>query len=448
MASLAIRDPGTTRDGKPPAHRPFHGLTRPLAKCVTHLSARWCHAADRARRSVKDLLRERRAASWGVAGGLQLLQLHPAHGEDHVDYRFEHYQEDDGRIGVNTQAWLVEKKITPWLALKGEVVYDAISGATPNGAPPSALVRFPFPVPGPLSTSVPTAYMKDERWAGVLDTMLTFGPHHITPQFSYSTEHDYVSRGVALNYALDLNEKNTTLQLGWSHNFDTVLPYPGASISDPQQKDQDDVLVGITQLLGPKTVLTADLTFRNAHGYLADPYRGVVFDDYPLADPPPFPEVRPSFRQSYIGYVSLTQYITPLHGSLEGSYRFFHDTWEINAHTFDLQWHQKIGKHVVISPLFRYYRQSAASFYADQFPGAPPPFNFFGTPTPEIYSADYRLSQMETFTFGVEASIKILERISLDFAYKRYEMFGLDHVTSPTAYPKANVFCVGARLWF
>ena len=403
----------------------------------------------RAQQSVWRFLRRRRVASWSLAGGLQLLQLHPARGEDHLDYRFERYQEENGRIGVDTQAWLLEKKLTSWLTLKGQMVYDAISGATPNGAPPAALVRFPWDVQGPLSTSVPTAQMKDERWAGSVDAMFSFGPHHITPQYSYSTEHDYVSRGVALNYALDLNEKNTTLQLGWSHNFDTVLPYHGTYIFLPQSKDQDDVLVGITQLLGPKTVLTADFTFRNARGYLADPYRGVVFDDYPVADPPYYNEIRPNYRQSYIGYLSLTQYLTPLHASVEGSYRFSRDTFGISAHTLDLQWRQKIGRRVVLSPLFRFYHQTAANFYGDQFPGDPGLYPVFDpTPIPTYYSADYRLSKIETFTFGVEASIKVIESLSLDFAYKRYEMFGLDNVTSPTAYPKANIFSIGARLWF
>ena len=74
-----------------------------------------------------------RACAVGLAGALYLLHLNRALAQDHFDYRYESYKEDDGRMGVDTQSWLFEKKITPWLSLQGEAVYDVISGATPTG---------------------------------------------------------------------------------------------------------------------------------------------------------------------------------------------------------------------------------------------------------------------------------------------------------------------------
>ncbi len=253
-----------------------------------------------------------------------------------------------------------------------------------------------------------------------------------------------------MNYSLDLNGKNTTLNLGWSHDADSILANAATYIYQTQHKDTDDFLIGINQLLSPRTVLTANFTFRDARGYLSDPYRGVMFDAYPQFDPNNaslFGESRPNQRQSYIGYVSLTQFITPLRGSAEGSYRFYHDTFGINAHTVELAWHQKLGRRVLLSPEFRYYRQSAAFFYAPHFAGDPTdPTN--PTPIPAFYSADYRLSRLETFTYGVTASARISERFSIDASYHRYEMQGLDGVTSPSAYPQANVLTIGGRVWF
>ena len=292
--------------------------------------------------------------------------------------------------------------------------------------------------------------MHDKRYAGNIEAMMTFGPHHITPQFSYSEESDYISYGAALNYSLDLNGKNTTLDLGWSHDFDTILATPFTYIHKKHDKDTDDFLVGVNQLLSPKTVLTVNFTFRNSHGYEDDPYRGVLFGDYPQGDlnnPILFGEHRPDFKRSYIGYASLLQYITPLNGGIEGSYRFYDDTFGIQAHTVAVSWHQKIGRMFLVSPVFRYYRQTAADFYGTQFAGDPSnPFN--PTPVPAFYSADYRLSKMETFTFGVELSARVTDWLTLDLAYKRYVMRGLDGVTSQSAYPQANIVTVGARLWF
>src|SRR5579864_2073502 len=92
-----------------------------------------------------------RVAAVGLAVALYLLQLNRAFAQDQFDYRYESYQEDNGRIGVDTHSWLFEKRVTPWLALQGEAVYDAISGATPTGAPPASDIvnRILFPPPGP-----------------------------------------------------------------------------------------------------------------------------------------------------------------------------------------------------------------------------------------------------------------------------------------------------------
>jgi hypothetical protein len=399
--------------------------------------------------------RRQAAASLCLAGALHLCLPTRSRGADHADYRFGSYNEDGGRIKIETHAWEAEAQLRPWLGVKGEVVYDAVSGATPTGAPP--LSTLPYvdyftrqPVAG-LSKAVPVTAMHDIRWAGSIEPTLTLGQHRLTPGLSYSEEHDYQSYGASLNYAVDLNAKNTTLNVGWSHNWDRV--YQGDRAHFKGNKDTDDLMLGINQLLGPKTVLTANLTYGNARGYLNDPYKTVVFITgspdqflyFPGIEliPPGEDEKRPSHRDRYIAYVSLTQYVTPLRGSVEGSYRFFHDSYGINAHTVGLAWYQKIGSHVVVSPSFRYYRQSAASFYVTHLNGLPS-----DPTTPAFYSADYRLSELESFSFGVSVNVKLARWLSLDASYRRYVMNGLDSITSPTAYPSSHVFSLGFRAWF
>jgi hypothetical protein len=90
--------------------------------------------------------------------------------------------------------------------------------------------------------------------------------------------------------------------------------------------------------------------------------------------------------------------------------------------------------------MFRYYYQNAADYYVVRLPD-------YNT-RPTYYSADYRLSNLETFAAGVSLNWKIEDWLSLDVAYQRYVMKGLDGITSPTAYPSANVFTIGARVWF
>lgn len=412
-----------------------------------------CPRRDAARSSGRTL------ASLVLAGLLHVsLLVRSRGGENHFDYRFENYQEDEGRIRVETHGWLFEAQLRPWLAVQGEVVYDAISGATPTGAPP------PNQVPiwdynnqqywTGLPSTVPMQEMHDIRWAGSLKPTFTLGSHRITPGFSYSEERDYISYGAALNYSVDLNEKNTTLNAGWSHNWDKI--YSRARPSRVRgNKNADDILIGINQLLSPQTTATLNFTYGNAHGYLGDPYKGVLADDYlqqwggpqdgPL-QPSLSPERRPSHRHRYIVYTSLTQFIAPLEASVEGSYRFFIDSYGVVAHTFGVTWFQKIGKRITLAPTFRYYRQSAADFYTTRIPHDP--LGDLAVLNPTFYSADYRLSEMETFTFGVMLHVKLCDWFSVDASYKRYEMFGLDGVTHPSAYPKANIVTIGGRLWF
>jgi len=116
-----------------------------------------------------------------------------------------------------------------------------------------------------------------------------------------------------------------------------------------------------------------------------------------------------------------------------------------------LNWYQKIGKHLILSPMFRFVDQSAADFYMTQLPGdytLNDPTDPFYAPLPEFYSSDYRLAALQTFTYGIGATIKIKDRFSIDLAYKRYEMQGKDSVTSAALFPSANIFSIGARIWF
>jgi len=269
---------------------------------------------------------------------------------------------------------------------------------------------------------------------------MTFGINQITPSYAYSEESDYFSRGLALNDSLSLNSKNTTLNFGWSHNFDNVRDDKFVW----QDKNTDDFLLGISQLLGPKSYLTANFTFGTESGYLSDPYRGVMAASNFLQTNPDdaalLPEKRPKDRTKEIFYLSWTRFIEPLNGSVELAYRYFHDSWDIHAQTMDLHWHQKIGERFIISPEFRYYYQTAANFYSVFVPD----FNHL----PKNYSSDYRLSESQSFSYGIKATYRVHRNLSLEAGYTRYVMEGLDGMTSKSAYPSANVFNVGARLWF
>ncbi|HZQ45632.1 MAG TPA: DUF3570 domain-containing protein [Verrucomicrobiae bacterium] len=428
--------------------------------------------------------------------------------EDTAGYRHEFYREDNDRMSIDTDTLGFDIGLGEHVRLTGLLVQDAISGATPTGAPPQN--QWPFqtlngyynqtynqlfqaaindrnnyqlytdgyfatnanpyqaytnyiatnnPQLGPQAsnnaaaayqnqstnknlhnTTVPLTQLHDFRRAFTLGTPITFGIHQFTPQVAVSMEHDYHSYGTALNYAALLNKKNTTLNAGWSHDCDRVRD----SSYIWEGKVSDDFLIGINQLLTPKSYITFDFTYGQEYGYLDDPYRAVM----PLLNfPQPNPddaalllEKRPRRRTKEIFYTAYSQFIDPLSGSAEVGYRFFHDSYGIFGHTFETSWHQKIGRYLVFTPAFRYYFQTAANFYYIMVPD----YNNL----PAYYSADYRLSELQTFNFSATLSYRVLKHLSIDLGYTRYIMQGLDGATSQSAYPSANVYTVGGRIWF
>ncbi len=383
---------------------------------------------------------------WLASACVPIVAALQARGEDRVSYGHETYVEDDGRMRVDTESALFRKTLSPWFDLSGGAIYDSISGATPIGAPPLNNIKLftagiGLPVPNksikgftrnvdamsgasPASgaksgsrNDVPTAESRDYRTSLNLAGDFTFGPNRISPSLNYSHEKDYVLYAGALNYAIDLNEKNTTVNAGWSHSSDVVRANEFTFLQSNADKNSDDFVMGVTQLLSPKTILNISGTIGYAHGYLNDPYRAVVFQETALTEDgllKLYGEKRPGTRNTQAIRIDITQAVDRLNGSVEASYRYYHDSFDNQAHTVEIAWFQKLGRFVIVSPSFRYYFQEGANFYATQFAGDP-----VAAPAkvPEYYSSDYRISHFDSYTIGIDATWKVHQNIDLRAGY-------------------------------
>jgi len=404
---------------------------------------------------------------WMLGASVPLLAVAQGRGDDSIGYAHEAYVEDHGRMNVQTDTVRAHVTLSPTADFTLRGVYDGISGATPIGAPainqltlinprthspvpPATITGFTRPIDGvsgasPLTgatshNTIPLANSQDIRRGIDVSSGLTFGPSKFVPELSYSKERDYVSYGAALNYSIDLNDKNTTLNAGLSHAFDQVLSNEFTFLRHTAVKNTDDLILGLTQLLSPGTIVTANGTFSHAAGYLNDPYRGVVFDESAInanAQVVLHGEKRPGSRDSQAIMVSLTQAVPRLNASVEGTYRYYHDSFGVMANTAGITWLQKLGRRVTVAPSFRYYRQEAASFYGIQFSGDP---QNDPARAPRFFSSDYRLSFLETFTLGIDATIKLHDHWNLQLGYQRYWMRGLDGVTLQSTYPRGHIY--------
>jgi hypothetical protein len=370
--------------------------------------------AASAHQTFSNLRDWRRFLPLGLAFGLpQLLRA-----ENHVDYRYEYYGEENDRMKIETHSVYFEQKLSDAVVAKGELIYDGISGATPRGTHVSGVAK--------------TDQVEDTRYAGNVALDWRFRSHLLSPGIAYSEESDYRSIGISLSDAVEFNDKNTILQYGASHNFDDVRHGDRVTWSG---KDSTDIIVGLSQLLSPKTVVSGAFTFGYDDGYLNDPYRlaeyAPVFPPFPIGTP----EQRPGYRSKEVLHLSATHYFEKVDGSLEATYRFHHDSYEVFSHTLGLNWYQHLGKHLILEPMFRFYTQTAASFYSTQFTD----------PLPSYLSSDYRLSEFYSLDYGIQATVLINDHLRVVAGYHRYEMRGLDNTTADM-YPKANIFTVGLSL--
>ena len=306
-----------------------------------------------------------------------------ARAEDSLSYKFENYTEAGGRVGVQTQGIVASQDIGADMTFGLTAVTDAIAGATPTGlAAPAS------------SDQVPLAHLSDHRKAWEADLSRQFSRVNLSAGISESREHDYVSRGWSLNSLTDFNEKNTTLLAGVAGHEDNVETF-----FDPEhtyvKKHALSMIAGVTQLLDPKTSVTLNVTWSRETGYLSDQYKlvqqnveilpGVIF---PLV----FAENRPSEHNAGVLFASINRAFPELHGALEGTYRYYRDTFGVAANSVELTWLAKLGERLTIGPDLRYYEQSAAKFYyydlstTDIIPTTVP------NPAGPAYSSDYRLS--------------------------------------------------------
>ncbi len=360
-----------------------------------------------------------------------------ARADDSIDYKFENYREEDGRITVETQSGSADEDIGAFAHIRFTGTIDAISGATPTGEP-----AFPG------SDQVPLTEIHERRkaWSGDLSEQVK--NVNIDIGFADSRESDYVSNGWSLNTKTDFNEKNTTLLVGLAGTDDRVeVFYEPAYLP----KRTNDAIVGITQVLGPQTFVSFNVTLARATGYLAEPHKIVeksieIFQNIYLLES--FAENSPNERIRETAYATIDHAFLAARGAVEATYRFYTDSYGIVANTVELSWIQHLGAKVILQPSVRFYQQSAARFYYYDLDDTSIMPVRVPMGTAPYYSSDFRLSALESYSYGLTATWKPKDWMQLDVAYEQYDMRGRDGVTSASAYPRAGITTIGAKfLW-
>ena len=300
----------------------------------------------------------------------------------YVDYR--DWQPGGDRIHVHSPSLYLRKPISDSLAAEGSLVYDGISGASPL-------------YHNTLSGASGKGGVTDYRTAGDVKLTKYLDGAAIGVGAAISSERDYLSRALSLDFRISSDDRNRTYAFGIGGASDDIDSTNG--IAEGKHRRTVDLLLGVTQALSAEAIVQSNLTWSSGHGYYSDPYKTI--------------DVRPDHRRIVAWLTRYHQHLPRFDATLSLSYRYARDSFGSDSHTVEAAWHQPLPDGWSIKPALRYYTQAAADFYFD--PPFPQGFSF-GEP----YTADARLSAFGALNPGVTIAKLLPEGWQIDLKVEFY----------------------------
>ncbi len=282
-----------------------------------------------------------------IAIGIALISV-PVFGailpEDRADALYHSY--DGGGVKIDGPSVLVLKQIGSSFAVSGNYYIDSVTSASIDVVTTASEYTEER-----TESSVGVQYLHDK-------TIMSGG-------YTVSDENDYHANSAHFNISQGMFGDLTTVSMGYSLGWDEVGQNGDPTFSE--EVDRQHYRVGLSQILTKNWILDFGYEAITDEGYLNNPYRQVRFSDSTVPKGYSYePELYPNTRTS--NAVALrTKYYLPYRAALHGEYRYFEDTWGIEAHTAELGYTHPWKDRWIFKAKYRYYTQSKADFYSDMF---------------------------------------------------------------------------------
>jgi len=242
--------------------------------------------------------------------------------------------------------------------------------------------------------TVSSASSSDTRYYPSLNWSLRDDKHHFTAGAGiyYSTEYDYKSIGLGLNFAKSSQDNNREFAAHVQAYWDTwhvILPVElranGGKDEHNEPRNSYSGSFSLSQVINPRLqiALLADAIYQQ--GLLATKYQRVYFSN--LSE---LSETLPDKRFKLpiglrVHYFAGDRFI------IRAFYRYYMDDWGLKAHTASIEVPVKLNAFLSISPFYRFYTQSAADYFA------PYAAHIAGE---NYFTSDYDLSEFTSHFFG------------------------------------------------
>lgn len=300
--------------------------------------------------------------------------------EDRADALYHSY--DGGGVEVTGPSILIRKGDTKNFSTSANYYVDSISSASIDV----------------LTQGSPYSEQRTQ-WSASLDylhadTIMSLG-------YSNSDESDYKADTYNINLSQSLFGDLTTVTLGYSRGYDDV--FQNLDDNFKETADHQNYHVSLSQVLTKNLLLGINYDAVTDEGYLQNPYRSFRYSSDPNdpASVPLFePERYPNTRTSNAVSANVLYYL-PYRAAIKGSYRYYADDWDIEAHTVEFAYTHPLRDRWILDINYRFHTQSAADFYGD----------LFSRPDEQNFQArDKELSKFKDHTLGFGVSYQILDK--------------------------------------
>lgn len=352
--------------------------------------------------------------------------------EDRLDVGYFTYAESDQDIKVPTI--LVRKSVLDKVSLNAEYFVDSITGAS-------------------IDVQARATEYTEER------TQVSVGADYLhektllSARYVATDENDYDGGSVHLDVSQDFFGDMTTLSFGYSRgNNDIGMT---GDVSFEEESKNQAYRFAISQVLSAKLIANIAFESITEEGYLQNPYRSVRYTDASAPDGSGFfyqEENYPNTRSSDAVAFRYRYYLES-NSVTYGEFRYFRDSWGIQARNFELGYVKPFGDTGWEFEIkYRNYQQTDADFFSDLY-SRPDETNF--------RARDKELSSFSSDSYGIAVRYGIepddwwfVEKASVTLYYDymsfNYDNFRnvLENTGNPGEEPRYSFDASVIRLFF
>ena len=298
-----------------------------------------------------------------------------------------------------------------WLTVNAGWEADVVSGAS------IAIKAGPaYAAAHPGADVVSTASVNDFRNVALGGFTVRKDAVSFTAGYAYSTEHDYRSNSFNLAARTETYEHTTQLEIDYAHNFDQVCNRvqdatndnptlyhalensTGCFVNNPLRVTDDIAIDSLqaswsqawTPVFQTQLVYTAQIL----NGLQSDPYRSVIIFNGDVAQ-----EHVPDMRIREAVAARANFFLRPIRAAVRFSLRGYNDSWNIYSGTVQAEFEKYIGEPFRLTARGRFYMQTGAIFWSDDYTGGATPLG----PKGSYWTGDRELSPFWSWSLGGRA---------------------------------------------